>query len=516
MEQAREPRPPPPGESVGRRPIVGRFGAVALLALASVLACAYALQWERSIGRSDDDRLDRQVEEAQALLADRFRDYENALLAERAHLQAADGEVSYADFATFTEAMSLDERYEGLQGMKFHAVVPGDQLDEFVERARADGRPDFTATPPGERDEYFIAQYDEPADTRSATWGVDARTDPTDREVLERARDSGEFTLSGETVLGEDRTLPADEQPAAFELFLPVYRPGAPISTVTERRSASLGWASSPFRVQDFVTSVAGRSTLGVEVFDGEMSEDQRIAAAPAAFRARGDMTRTTSLDLGGRRWVLRFAPLPPGSATSSRAGPLSVAIGAIGGIVVLLAALAVFAAERVRVAKIHAHQALHDPLTGLPNRALLIDRCTQMLALAKRRDGMVAAYYVDLDAFKLVNVDHGHAGGDAVLIAVGERLLATVRPSDTVARLGGDEYVVLCDGLKTTEEAGALTDRIAQALAAPISYLGEGLTVTASVGMAIAEPDQQPEGLLRDADTVMHRAKSDRATAHS
>ena len=100
-----------------------------------------------------------------------------------------------------------------------------------------------------------------------------------------------------------------------------------------------------------------------------------------------------------------------------------------------LLAALLVVYTDRVRVAQIYAHQALHDALTGLPNRALLIDRCTQMLALAKRHEGIVAAFYIDLDGFKRVNVAHGHEGGDAVLIAVGERLLTTVRPSDTVAR---------------------------------------------------------------------------------
>jgi diguanylate cyclase (GGDEF)-like protein len=176
-----------------------------------------------------------------------------------------------------------------------------------------------------------------------------------------------------------------------------------------------------------------------------------------------------------------------------------------------LLAALLIVYTDRLRVAQVYAHQALHDTLTGLPNRALLIDRCAQMLALAKRHKGMVVAFYIDLDGFKRVNVTHGHEGGDAVLIAVGERLLATVRPSDTVARIGGDEYVVLCDGLNTTDDAELLTGRIEQALAEPIPYLGEGLTVRASIGRAIAEPNQLPEELLHQADTAMHEAKSAR-----
>jgi diguanylate cyclase (GGDEF)-like protein len=205
-------------------------------------------------------------------------------------------------------------------------------------------------------------------------------------------------------------------------------------------------------------------------------------------------------------RWERSIVP----SATPSRAGPLSLAVSGVV-ISVLLAALLIVYTDRVRVAEIYAHQALHDALTGLPNRALLIDRCTQMLALAKRHKGIVAAFYVDIDAFKRVNVSHGHEGGDAVLIAVGERLLAAVRPSDTVARLGGDEYVVLCDGLNTPEEADILAGRIEQALAAPISYLGEPLKVRASIGIAIAEPNQLPEELLHHADTAMHEAKSAR-----
>jgi diguanylate cyclase (GGDEF)-like protein len=156
------------------------------------------------------------------------------------------------------------------------------------------------------------------------------------------------------------------------------------------------------------------------------------------------------------------------------------------------------------------AHQATHDPLTGLPNRVLLHDRLSQAVAHLERGRRRAAVLLLDLDRFKVVNDSLGHAAGDHILVTVAERLLRAVRPGDTVARLGGDEFVVVCDDLHGELDAVGLADRVASAFDEPFTLLGQELLVGASIGIAIArDQTSSPDDLLRDADAVMYRAKA-------
>ena len=150
---------------------------------------------------------------------------------------------------------------------------------------------------------------------------------------------------------------------------------------------------------------------------------------------------------------------------------------------------------------------ALHDALTGLPNRRLLMDRLK--LAVAKHARGTaVTLLFVDLDGFKYVNDSLGHDAGDALLIHVANQISATTRSQDTVARLGGDEFIVLCEDTGTDEAAGIVA-RIIDAVRQPILVGGTMVTVTASVGIAAARLGQTPDELLRESDAAMYRAKS-------
>jgi diguanylate cyclase (GGDEF)-like protein len=153
-------------------------------------------------------------------------------------------------------------------------------------------------------------------------------------------------------------------------------------------------------------------------------------------------------------------------------------------------------------------HNALHDPLTGLPNRALLLDRIEVALARSARIEKSVAVLFLDLDRFKLINDSWGHAAGDVVLRAVAERLRAAVRPSDTVGRLGGDEFVVVCEDAVTLWEATVLGERLIRTLQEPFEVEGGEVFVTVSVGIAIADQTTSADGLLRDADVAMYQAK--------
>ena len=156
------------------------------------------------------------------------------------------------------------------------------------------------------------------------------------------------------------------------------------------------------------------------------------------------------------------------------------------------------------------ARQALHDSLTDLPNRQMLIDRISTALARRDRRpsEATIALLFCDLDGFKTINDNHGHTAGDAVLVEISRRLVATMRPTDTVARLGGDEFVMLCENLP---DPGLITDiaqRLTQAISAPITWRGLRLRVTASVGIAFATRTSTADELIRNADSAMYRAK--------
>ncbi|MFW7415208.1 diguanylate cyclase domain-containing protein [Demequina sp. SO4-18] len=163
--------------------------------------------------------------------------------------------------------------------------------------------------------------------------------------------------------------------------------------------------------------------------------------------------------------------------------------------------------AAMLRVAESElARVALHDPLTGLPNRRLLNDRMGD--ALAKRERGTPAALlFADLDSFKHINDTEGHGTGDAVIVAVAERIRAITRTHDILARVGGDEFVVLCEEA-TAEDADAAAARILEAFSTPIEVGGRKYDVGASIGVALAEPGQSPDDLLRAADAAMYRAK--------
>ena len=152
-------------------------------------------------------------------------------------------------------------------------------------------------------------------------------------------------------------------------------------------------------------------------------------------------------------------------------------------------------------------HQSLHDPLTGLPNRVLLNDRIEQALARSSRMRGMVVVMFLDLDLFKVVNDSLGHHAGDELLINVAQRLKAAVRSGDTLARFGGDEFVVMCEDV-SEEEVTAIAGRITASLRQSFVSDDREVTVTASVGVAVAKPSSTPQTLLRDADVAMYRAK--------
>lgn len=155
------------------------------------------------------------------------------------------------------------------------------------------------------------------------------------------------------------------------------------------------------------------------------------------------------------------------------------------------------------------AHQAVHDSLTGLPNRVLLVDRLSHAISRLDRQPGSIAVLFIDLDRFKEVNDSFGHAVGDSLLVEAARRIQTASRRSDTLARLGGDEFVLLCDQLAEQEDIRIVAERILRTLAEPFFHNDQHIDISASVGVVVTSDNlADAETVVRNADAAMYRAK--------
>lgn len=494
------------------------------LIVASLLSAGLA---HRVLAQNQQARFDYEVRRVEDAVRQRMLAYVQ-ILRGGLGLFAASDEVTRADWAEYVAALKIEERFPGIRQMSFVPAVPEAEVAALIARVRAEPLPpdltdpkmlrDFTLRPPPPPIEPVASELHGPVlytapltPVNERSLGLDMMLDASRRASMLQAVEQGDAVLSARLSL-----LQRGGTQVGFIAYLPLYR--------GERW---LGWLTAVFYAEDFMRGLLGADgpALDFEVFDGEAGRPDALlystagvegglpVALPAA-EARFQLTR--AIPVPGREWTLRYRARPDFVSWLEHLVPALFAFAGF------LAALLVYATDRARGAwRLQAevlrikeaevrHQATHDPLTGLANRTLFMDRLATAIERADRRSQPFALAYLDIDGFKPVNDEHGHQVGDALLREIARRLQTVLRREDTVARLGGDEFALI---LEVSGTALRLCSEVVASLREPFDLgLADGsvrVQVGASAGVAIyPEHGRDSDRLIAAADAAMYRAK--------
>ncbi len=487
-------------------------GLTALLVLAGTLATVLGA---RAVARSDADKQRLAFHLASAEIASTLTlaiQHEEDLIVSAGAFVTGNPKASPADFDRWAEAVHAMQRYPELRNIGLVRLVPASQLGAFEARLAADPvrplGPDSVGLegglqilPPGSRTFYCLAVA---GLARNAASYIPAGMDycaiaPT----LVSARDTGLATYA--PVPGRQAT--------ALGIETPVYRGGSVPSTVAARRRTFVGWIGELI-VPGVVLARAleGHPNVAVSFSYAPSHSHAVFTSGTAPAGAQSAKIRL------GNGWTVQSFGASASNSVFASSHALMLLIGGIllsatlGLLVLVLTTSRTRALSLVREkTRELSHLALHDSLTGLPNRAHVLVRAKHKLARTARHPGTVAAaLYDDIDGFKHENDNLGHAAGDRLLTVFGERLQGAVREQDTVGRLGGDEFVVLVETNADEVSPDVLADRLTEALREPLELgdAGKFFSVTASIGVAIGHYGT-PDDLLRDADLALYAAKA-------
>ena len=437
--------------------------------------------------------------------------HEEDMIVSASAFMSANPGASPAQFDRWAASVGAMRRYPELQNIGLVKLVPTSRLSAFEARVSAEPlrpfganspavRGPFAIIPPGPRPSYCfavagLARSRETFLPQSLDYCALAPT-------LLATRDSGEAEYAP-FLVGSSRMLGVET---------PVYRSGFQMQTVAERRRAFLGWLGVLLAPQVVLARAReGHPFLALRFkYDGG---GQHVTFTNGAIPAKAE---STIVDLHNG-WTVQSLALPAASGVFGNGRARLMLVG--GTLLSALIGMLVFtlASGRRRALELVAektrelsYRALHDPLTGLANRALLLETAERVLARVNRTPGIGAtALFMDIDNFKEINDTLGHAAGDELLQVLATRLRETIRTSDVAGRLGGDEFVVLAE-VDDPSSATVLADRIVAAVRRPIELEegGKVVEVSASIGVAVGE-FTHPSELLRLADLALYEAKA-------
>lgn len=309
------------------RPVIG-FSLLLLVVLLGITGWSW---WRAREDRDENARAVFAYETTalRAALLARMEHNEVALLSGRG-LVAGSERVTRDEWHRFVAAMQIERTLPGVHGLGFIERVTREELAAHTAGVRRDGFPDYDVWPRGARDLYMPVVYLEPfAGRNRRAFGYDMFSEPTRRQALVRAMDSGETAVSARVQLVQDA---GDEVQAGFLMYVPVYRPGAAIDTREQRRAALLGVVYSPFRVDDFMRAafLASDTRVALELYDGAIVSPDALMYRPPgnAFLRRARFSATEIVEVGGQAWTLRFASTPAFESSLRQQAPEFILFG--------------------------------------------------------------------------------------------------------------------------------------------------------------------------------------------
>jgi diguanylate cyclase (GGDEF)-like protein len=414
--------------------------------------------------------------------------------------------ASQTVFQRWAQAVQLLQRYPAVQGIGALKYVPASQLAAFANASIADPAGaltvdgGFTITPPGPRAFYCFVQA-----------GLGRPTQIVTPAGFDYCAGSG-FLMSARAS-GQTSYYPyADGSQTWLAIETPFYSAGVVPPTTALRESEFAGWIATQVNPTILLSQAMvdyPNMSVSMHYHDGSSDANFTYGHAPTA-------ARSVSIDLGGG-WTVHSAGAVDSASVLANRTAIELLIAGVGFSVLLGVFMFVLATGRERARRLVGlrtgelrHQALHDSLTGLPNRALVMDRIDQLLVRNRRHHTAGAVFYVDIDDFKNVNDTLGHQAGDRLLVAVTARLASALRDADTIGRMGGDEFVVLIDGVTSDVAPEFVAQRLLDVLRQPFEIDGASTPIVVSISIGIAVGDRtSADELLRDADVALYQAKA-------
>ncbi len=412
-----------------------------------------------------------------------------------------DPDPTQAEFTQWARDVGALQRYPELLGLVVMRYVPAEQLGAYAKAESTEQSTPFTVIPAGARPYYCFAAIGVERKGQTVPSNYNLCGGALGPKVL-AARASGESAVLPLSVNGV-RSLGLD---------VPIYSTGAVPSTVAAREAAFAELIGMDVRPDVLLqTALNGRANMAAELRFGS-------GASAVVFRSgqvpAGSRSMTIDLDNG---WKVETFGVVNGGGVFGDGGGIPLLVAGVALSLLLAALIYVLGAGRAhsrvlvdaRTDELR-FQALHDSLTGLPNRTLFMDRIEQLLARNRRNGTAGAALCIDLDDFKNVNDSLGHEVGDRLLASVATRMAGTLRGADTIGRMGGDEFVVLIDGSEPMVAPELVAERLLDVMHQPFEFDGSSTSLVASTSIGIAVGDRATAGeLLRDADIALYQAKA-------
>jgi len=510
------PLPPSPsrGPGTGHTPLL--LALVVFIVTLLITFVAYTSS-QRNAQNQLREAFDYRARDLSHGIERRMAVYEQVLRGARGYLRGS-VDVTRADFSEYYRQLRLDQSFRGLQALGIATALAPGAVAAHEARVRAEGFPDYRVQPRADTPLMTAISHIEPYAGRNLrAFGFDMYSEPVRRAAMAAARDSGQAALSGKVVLVQEGN---DSSESGILMYLPVYRAGAPVQTVEQRRAALLGWVYAPFRMSDLMPGVGGLATsqLDVAVYDGAVANEDallyRLAAQDDAVAHVPKLQTSTRLLIAGRSWTVNMASSPALEATYGGARPRMIAaVGILFGLLISLVVWLLAGSRRRALQLAHAMtfelRESHDRIAADSRRTRVILETAYDGFIALDRHGRITDW--NAQASRIFGLSAEAAIGRQGELLVPEELRAAFRATfEAFAHSGAGP---LLDGPTETEALHADGRRVPVELAVARLPSGDGAGVTVFVRDITARRDAearegQRQSRLDEARAALNRAQ--------